>query len=201
MSDRNMQVIFVKQTGHVLAAFTRSADPVAKNEMADLVGTALPVSNTKLVKPVVGNGERLFVPPVSLDFATVDFEEDAIFSPLSFVVGGPTLNVLGNQVPGDPVLTKTDITIVTANAVSPAVAPAVAEDTKVWAEIHQIDPMPGDEPMIRVVEGKIEKANSSVKLVLRPLPGDQPVPVAAGDYFAVVLMAGYKPLFKKISAP
>jgi hypothetical protein len=187
-----MQVLFVKQTGHVLAAFTRAADPEGKLKVEDLVGTALPVRAANDVMAAT-SPEPLFVPSDSLDIATVDLEEEALVAPSSFIASGTKLDALGGIVPGQPALAYDKITITTANN--------VAQSTKVWAQIQQTSPPLGEEPISRVVEGEIISATKSVELVLKRLPDKQPASIPDGSYDALILIAGQQPFFSRLTVP
>src|SRR5262245_35738598 len=94
MSDK-MQVLFVKQTGHVLAAFTRTADPEGKPEVSSLAGSGLLVRNRTIVSGTPSGGETLVAPSDSLDVAVVDYDPDVFNDPRSFVAGGGKVAALG----------------------------------------------------------------------------------------------------------
>ncbi len=187
-----MQVLFIKQTGHVLTAFTRAADPEGKLKVEDLVGTALPV-HTGHVVTGAANQEPLLVPPEALDVATVDLEEEAFVTPSAFIVSGTKLDALGSVAPSPPVLTYDKITIMTASN--------VAEKTKVWGRIQQVAPPPDEAPIRRVVEGEIDSGKQSVELVLKSLPDQQPASIPAGSYDALVLVAGLRSRFTRLTVP
>jgi hypothetical protein len=186
-----MQVLFVIHTSHVLAAFTRTADPEGKLKVEDLVGTALPVRGASPV-PSVANKEPLLVPPEMLDVATVELAADAFVTPSAFVVSGTKLDAIGSVSPSSPDLTFDYITIKTASN--------VPENTKVWAQIQQAAPPAGEEPLRRVVAGEIPSTTAAVKLALTSLPGQPPASIPVGDYDAVILVAGQQPLFTRLTA-
>ena len=88
MNDK-MQVLFVKQTGHVLVAFTRTADPEGKLQVSDLTGSGLFVRNrTSVSANSLSGGETLVVPAEALDVAVVDYDPDVFTTPIGFVASG-----------------------------------------------------------------------------------------------------------------
>jgi hypothetical protein len=99
MSDK-MQVVFVKQTGHVLAAFTRTADVEGKPPVGALTGNGLIIHNRKVVSatPSVGD-ETLLASPEALDIAVVDYDRDVFSNPRAFVAGGGKVAKLGTAIP------------------------------------------------------------------------------------------------------
>src|SRR5262245_23377418 len=104
MSDK-MQVLFVKQTGHVLAAFTRAADPEDKPKISVLAGSGLLVRNKKVITPSASGGETISVPAGALDVAVVDFDPDVFLLPSIFAAGGGKVESLGATAPSSPTLT------------------------------------------------------------------------------------------------
>jgi len=183
MSDPKMQVIFVKQTGHVVAAFSRTADE-SKSKLEDIVGAGVPFRNMRIVDDtglVTGN-ELVVIPAESLDVAIVDFDVDAFFTPLSFVTSGNKVDQLGSVTLPAPVLTASDITIKVTNP--------VAEKTKVWAVVQQVAPAAGEEPSRRIVQGEIDVNLPEVKLELKRMPDGLPASILSGNYDVLTLVAG-----------
>lgn len=119
MSDPKMQVIFVKQTGHVLAAFNRTADD-SKSKIEDVVGAGFPFRNMLIIDSLgaAAGGEFVLLPPESLDVASVDFDEDTFLVPLNFVTSGPKVDQLGNVTLPVQALTASKITIKVTNPVT-----------------------------------------------------------------------------------
>jgi hypothetical protein len=85
--NEKMTLLFVKETGHVLAAITRAADAEAKIEASALAGTALPV---RYVGDPAGTGysETVLVPAGQLDTFTADYEARALQRPNDYFVAG-----------------------------------------------------------------------------------------------------------------
>lgn len=189
-----MQVLFVKQTGHALAAFTRMADPEGKPSISALVGNGLLVRNRKTIAPLSSGGETLLVLPESLDLAVVEFNSDALVSPSSFAVGGGKVEPLGNITPTSIALTEDELTV---NVSGP-----ISSDLKVWAQVSGLLTGGDGKPITRVMEGKIEKTKTSTILTLTITPGG---PVASiprpAIYYVVALVEGQRPFFKTENKP
>jgi hypothetical protein len=86
--NEKMTLLFVKETGHVLAAITRAADAEAKITAGALAGTALPV---RFVGNPGGSGYDdtvLSVPADQLDVFTADYEARALVQPNDYFVSG-----------------------------------------------------------------------------------------------------------------
>ena len=78
MTDK-MTLLFVKHTGHILAAVTRSADPTGEISAEDLARGGLLVRGF--------NGDTQFeVPSRELDVLTVDLDPALLLQPRAFVV-------------------------------------------------------------------------------------------------------------------
>ncbi len=193
MSDRKMQVVFVNQTNHVLAAVTRTTD-AAKLDAVALVGKVFPVHAKRTIQPAASGDEQVLIPATLLDTAVVDFDEDAFINPIGFIAGDATVNPLGTQTPDVSELTRTDLKIKLTGTST------VGEDTKVWAAIRQVSPLAGEEPMVRIVQGVMLKNRGTVTLALRPVPDQDPVAILPGAYYALILVGGYQPRFEKVSA-
>jgi hypothetical protein len=75
-----LTVVFLKDTGHVLAALTRADPPAANEPVGALVDTGLPV--------IVINGTPtdVTVPVAMLDAVTVDDQPEVLFNPQDFQV-------------------------------------------------------------------------------------------------------------------
>ena len=204
MNTKKMQVLYLEQTGHILAVFTRTAAAESLFDVNSSPDTDLLVRNLKTITgtPALGNGETLSVPMDLLKAEIVDLNENAFVMPFNFMVGGGEANDLRSSVPPDTptlTLTQADITI--------NVSAEVAQETKVWAQIQEKDPPLGDEPIRRIVSGVITPKNTStgsngksVKLLLKPRPADQPASIPkptapTQEYYGLVLVAGKSPLF------
>lgn len=208
MNQKKMQVLYIEQTGHILAAFTREAAAESLIDVSSLAGTDLIVRNEKKNPAALttnnDRGETLSVPIDLLEPKIVDLNENAFVMPFNFMVGGgqankivvPALLILGN-----PTLTTDEITITTT---LPSGVTTVPEETKVWAQVQEKeDSSTGSEPIRRIVAGTITPQNAStgsdgksVTLTLRTRPNEQPTPILTGKtYFVLVLVAGRPPDF------
>jgi hypothetical protein len=195
-----MQVLFAKQTGHVLAAFTRTADPEGKPRVGDLTGAGLLVRNRK--KLPLTDGETLIVPPETLDISVVDFEQTTFSSPHEFVVGGGDVARLGAPA----------ITLETTLASPPPPTPAPPFHTpprvnftaaRVTVELdscfilQEALPAAGVEPERRIAQGTIKTGTHFVSLDWKTSPDGSLASVVntTQAFFILALVAGYRPLF------
>ncbi len=211
MNTKKMQVLYIEQTGHILAAFTREAAAESLIDVSSLVGTDLIVRNEKanpspLSQTPIDREEAFSVPIELLKPEIVDLNENAFVMPFNFMVGGGQANEIdgtGTPVGTDQTLTNNDIQIKLPQG-PPKVT--VSEDSKIWVQVQEKnDPLSGSEPIRRIVEGVITKPNpspggsdgNSVTLTLRTRPDEQPapIPLTGKTYFVLVLVAGRKPLF------
>ena len=122
MTDK-MTLLFVKHTGHILAAVTRSADPTGTISAEDLARGGLLVRGF--------NGDTQFeVPPRELDVLTVDLDSALLLQPRAFFVDE-------NQKVPVPVSSGTvnAVSFVGDSCDCYTSRPPVPEDTKVWVQI------------------------------------------------------------------
>jgi hypothetical protein len=133
------------------------------------------------------------VPVESLDLAAVEFDEDVFVTPSSYVASGATVDLLGNVAAGIPDLQEDKITVKAAGDVT--------VKTAVWAQIQQVTPAPGEDPVSRVVQGEIPENEDHVELVLRRLPALQPASIPTGDYEVAVFVAGQRAFFGRLTVP
>jgi len=198
MSDK-MQVLYIEQTGHILAAFTRVADADSLTDIKTILGDGLLVHNLKSIPSAAGTaGETLFVPLDQLKVKVVKLNPGAFFAPLGFVVNGGEASELGNVKPSTPSLTVNDIKI--------TITTAVSEATNVWVQIQENNPPPGDEPKRRVMSGQITPVSSTstgkdVTLTLRLRPNSPPASIPKKEFDILALVAGEKPLFARLTPP
>jgi hypothetical protein len=199
MNQKKMQALYIEQTGHILAAFTRTADSQSLLDVKGLAGTDLLVRNAEPKLPSPKGGETLSVPMDLLKAEIVDLNESSFVMPFNFMVGGGQANDLSTADP--PATVSTDLL---GDAIDIKVKLAVTEETKVWAQVQEKeDASTGSEPIRRIVAGTIKPTTSgigdgkSVKLDLRTRPDEQPapIPLKGKTYFVLVLVAGRKPLF------
>lgn len=203
MNTKKMQVLYIEQTGHILAAVTRTAAAESLFDVKALAGTDLLVRNAefKLGTPPSPppSGEIFSVPMDLLKAEIVDLNENAFVMPSNFMVGGGQANDLRGAPqlsPPSNSLTSTSITIDSGSTVS--------EETKVWAQVQEKTPLPDSEPIRRIVAGIITPAVPSgsdghtVTLKLRVRPDEQPTPIptsSSKQYSILVLIAGRPPGF------
>lgn len=187
MNDK-MMVLFVKNTGHVVAASTRAGDPEGKGSAAALAGTGLPVRRIRKIAPAVADEKALVIRPDSLDVAVVQLDPDVFGSPLSFAAGGGVVGKLGTTAEPTVNLTTTKITV--------TVPVAPADKLGVWVELEEVAPLPGNDPERRVMEGFIENPNNSVALDLKIRPDGPPASVPSGtNFYILALVAGHQAFF------
>ena len=202
-----MQVLFAKQTGHVLAAFTRAADPEGKPKVSDLTGAGLLVRNKDL--GLVG-GETLSVPPEALDLSVVDFELTTFSSPREFVVGGggvarlgaasitlePTLASPPPPTPAPPLHTPSRVNF-TAARVTVELDSDASDDKGACFILQEAFPAPGTEPERRIAQGAIKTGTHFVSLDWKTSPDGSLAPIVntTNAFFILALVAGYQPLF------
>jgi hypothetical protein len=208
MSDK-MQVLFAKQTGHILAAFTRTADPEGKVKTAELAGGGLLVSNMRSITAAAQSPPQvMLVPAEALDSAVVDFEPAVFDSPRNFVVGGGQVGKLG----ASPVDLSTSTTVPPTSSVPPPISPpsinfntnrvtvvldADADSEKgVCVIVQETTPAPGADSERRIAQGVIGANSHFVSLDWKTSPDGAAasVPDSRG-YFILALVAGYQPLF------
>lgn len=191
MNDK-MTVVYIKKTGHVVAALTRATDPGEKFPVASVAGTGLLVRNRKKApSAAAGNGEQLLLPLDSLDTASVEYNVEVFGSPLSFAVGGGVAARQGGIFPTITGFTVSGITVALASGTA-------KEDLDVWVQVEEAEPVQ-DTPERRFVAGTIKAGDSSKSLSFTIPPGQTIVslPNPTGDYFVLVLLAGHMPSFDK----
>jgi hypothetical protein len=154
MTDQ-MTLLFVKHTGHILAAVTRSADPMGKISAEDLARGGLLVRGF--------NGDTQFeVPSRELDVLTVDLEPALLLQPRAFFVDEnkkvlmPVPGGIENKV-SEVKLSATDVTVTPLHG-------SVPEDTKVWVQITG-----GDLTQPLIATGTVPTGGTAVALPLIPL--------------------------------
>jgi hypothetical protein len=166
MTDK-MTLLFVKHTGHVLAAVTRSADPTGKILTGDLALGGL------LVRGFSGQ-EQFEVPPEQLDVLTVDLEPVLLLQPRAYTVDQGQAVPLPNITAPTVALTATDVTVTLSGPV-----PA---DTKVWSQVDG-----GNLTSPRVADGVIPASVGASAVTLRIEAVDP------GTYNVLVLVGGRLP--------
>jgi hypothetical protein len=190
--NSKMQVIYIKHTGHILAAFTRTADPEGKPSF-------LPADEedqrSLLIRDPDGRSVALSVPASVVEQKAFDFDPGVFASPTLHIVtetGVEPLNTLSLPSVSAPKKETIDVQASGGN---------VSEDTNVWIQLDEVNPLNTEDPIRRVMTGLIEKNDSGVTLVMKSRPDDQPAPVRTGSYYALVFVAGELPLFTTVSVP
>ncbi|HEX8184278.1 MAG TPA: hypothetical protein VF747_05995, partial [Blastocatellia bacterium] len=193
-----MQILFVKQTGHVLAAFTRTADPEGKPSIEALAGDGLIFRNRKIPTATSMEGETFLIAPEMLDLAVVDFNTKVFVSPLDFAAGGGKAEPLGSLTPTTVALAQDKLKI--------SVGTPIVGDLKVWAQVVEVTTGGDSKPVTRVMEGKIEKSPpptppppppGTVELLLTITPGGTVASIPANArYYVMALVEGQSPVLK-----
>ncbi len=172
MNDK-MTVLFVKETGNVVAALTRAADPEAKLTADLLAGEALLLRYAG--DPTVAGyvNADFLIKPDQLDVLIPDFDPDVLSKPQGFYVDSNQkvvpANVAASVAPTLPVRTQVLVTL----------DPAVTPESKVWVQI--VGPDPQD---TQVVTGKIAAGGLATTINLRQLQ-------ATTHYDILTLVQGY----------
>lgn len=208
--NNKMQVLFVKQTGHVLAAFTRTTDPEGKPQVSDLAGSGLFVRNRTIVSAASSSGgETLVVPPDALDVAVVDYDPGVFTAPIGFVAGGGRVAQLGSEViqldaaspptaapaPQNPPIVNFSATRVTA-----VIEVNTTDDKGICVVLQEAQPPVGSEPEHRIAQGVITSGTHFVSLDWKTSPDGANASIPDTDFFILALVAGYQPLFS-VRAP
>lgn len=205
MTDK-MTIVYIKKTGHIVGALTRTADPESKPTATALVGTGLILRSPKNLKKVaLGNETKTLIVPVEmLDTVVVDLDPDVFGSNLmGFAVdtGGQVVAKLG----GNIITTPPDLNTTKIKVTSPSIP---AEPVAVWVQLEELTPQPGNEPERRVMEGIIDKngnnkttgTNDFVNMPLTIRPNGTTATISSTMKFNVlVLVAGYQPMFTQLS--
>lgn len=168
MADK-MTLLFVKHTGHILAAVTRSADPTGTLSAEDLARGGLLVRG-------FSSDTQFEVPPRELDVLTVDLDSALLLQPRAFFVDE-------NQKVPVPVSSGTVNSVLlsaTQVTVQPLASSPVPEDTKVWVQITG-----GDLTQPLIAAGTVPTGGTSVALPL--------VPLHAGHYDVLTFVATLPP--------
>lgn len=168
MTDK-MTMLYVAQTGHALAALTRSAEPTADLSADELAAGGLLVRGFQTGPP------QIVVPAEELKALVVDFNEVALEQPRAFFVDETQKTAVDIPAGTAPTatLTRTSLTL--------SLAAAAATEVKVWALIsgqHINTP--------RVVKGSIAGSQTSVDLQIEALEN--------GNYQLYALASGLPPL-------
>ena len=190
-----MSLVFVKETGNVLAFGTRVAAPAAFEDIADLEGEELNAAKEKELAELLGselvvrfdwkptdpdfNSAKFGIPASELDVLIADTDEAVTGKPRKYYVDGT----------GKPsAVFATSVTLPTAQSstkITVEISPdPVSSDTKVWLRVQA-----SNEEDCRIAKGVLQPnvlGGKKVEIAVPELPG--------GDYLALVAISGF-PLF------
>lgn len=182
MTDK-MTVLFVKDTGQVVAALTRAADPEAKLTADLLVGEALVLRYIGDPTALAYGFTDFLIESDELDVLTPDLDTDVISSPRSFFVDSNQKAVPSNSfttvTPSFPNVTQILITL----------SVAVTPESKVRVEIVKLGTAER-----QVATAKIAAGGKLVDVNLRPLE-------PTTSYDVLTLVQGFEPDRRIIDAP
>ncbi|MFO1119692.1 MAG: hypothetical protein U1E38_06145 [Rhodospirillales bacterium] len=164
---QNMAVLYIKHTGHVLAAFTRTADPDGTPDLAAVVGAGFMLRNP--LTHTFHDRLQFVLPPDVLDVKVVPVDPAVFVNPQTFVVDGDQVTRVGGA-------TTARVSALTQTAIDIALPANTTSDLKVWAAIAGRAPATSER---QIVAGQINSGSANVTLTLAILPGDYGVAVAA----------------------
>ncbi len=176
MTNATMQVICLKDTGHVLAALTTIAANEAE-DIAGIVGSELMVTSVRNLN--AGNlglrPMRSPVPIALLELKTAPFAPDAIANPLAYAInGGAVVKLPNGPAPGAaPALDTNSITLTGGMA-----------DTVGFCVVSNVND-PTDK---RVQSGTFVNDGGvlPLELPLTLMPGDTPASITGGEEYAIM---------------
>jgi hypothetical protein len=174
MSEK-MTIVFVKETGHVVAALTRATDPEATIAPDVLAGDALVVRYVGLPTAAGYSDSAFLIQPDQLDVLIPDFDEDKITNPRGFFVDPD------QQVKPVNSVNAVGATFPSVAQIQVTVAVAVTQESKIWVQI--VDPATNER---QIVTGKIAAGATNVSLNLSPLD-------PTTNYDVLALVVGYAP--------
>jgi hypothetical protein len=191
-----MSVIYVPDTGHAVAAVSRTSDPAAAFDLTHLGGDSVIVKNANTVPaPLTGGGEEFFVPSSVLKVTSqpIDLDEGLLFMPLTYALDHDTPHLIGSPLPSPPppaTLVKDKITISVTSPLS------TAADLTIWSQVQEMSPIVGTSPEIRISTGVLPKNSLSVDIQLTGSPGGTPITLPSQrTYYLLLLVAEYQPFF------
>ena len=174
MSDK-MTVLFVKDTGHVLASLTRASDPEAQLAPDVIAGEAFIM---RYIGDPAANGyedSSFQFKPDQLDVLIPDLNASRLSNPRGYFVDADK-----NVVPVNSVTTVA-ASFTSASQVRLTVGSPLTQESKVWVQI--VDPTTSE---MQIVTGKIAFAASQVDLNLSPLD-------SVTQYDVLALVQGFSP--------
>jgi hypothetical protein len=168
-----MSVIYVEKTGHVLGAFTRTADSESEPAADAVVGSALLLRDPD-------DGELLFsVGSQLLKVKNVDLNDGVLLASRDYV--------LKDDLPQEGIL-------FTATPVS-------YDDPTNSVEVTLPNPTPEDITVsVQIEDGLSQPIVVAIDILATTDNGSAPVTLAPGTYDALVLAPGYRAYFGTITA-
>ena len=171
-----MSLIYVEKTGHVLGAFTRTADAESEPAAEAVVGTALVLRDPDTGKQLFSVGSQ------HLKIKNVDRNDDVILSYRDYV--------LEDDAPAEKgTLTFASVVTYVKPTLTISLATSPAEDIKVLVQIED-----GTSQPITVT---VEVA----PVTTAPATGTTIVTLAPGTYNTLALVPGYRALIGTIVVP
>jgi hypothetical protein len=182
--NEKMTLLLVKETGHIVAALTRAADPEAALKTDLLAGEALLVRYFGNITADGYGATEFLVQPDQLDVLITDLDAGVVSNPRGFFVDASKearpLNLVAAVSVTSPLASNAQI-VITA---------APTEKAKVWIQV--VGPPPA---IPQVATEEIPADGPNVTVDIRPL--DQP----ATDYHVLVLVAGLQPRTLIVTTP
>lgn len=174
MSEK-ITVVYIEQTGHILAALTRAADAEAEPVVAELAGEALPVR--RLGDPAEGwfADAQFFVPAAELKAKSVELKPGMIENPRSFY-----LDENGEAQPLDATFAVDDATLNGTQIEVKVNAAAKVEKAAVWIHVT-------DQDLAKAQTQTDEKAENNDKVNVNISP------LSAGTHYVLTLVAKTPP--------
>jgi hypothetical protein len=186
-------LLYLKRTGHVLAAATLTAAASKDPTPEALAGDLLPVRHSgDPMQPVLA--DLVNVPAGELALLSVDAAAVPLAAAREFFIDPqakttqPLPFTAANTPTLDPATNSTQLSI--------KFTPPAAANIKLWARIEPINPPAGSQVAPQTVPGEVTPANKN------PLPVSFPLsPLASGDYAVLALVPGLVPLLAKFTIP
>jgi hypothetical protein len=210
--NSKMQVLLVKQTRHVLAAFTRTSDPEGIPSVEETFHAGLAIRNREVVSGVASpsGGEKLVVPWEILEVAVVDMNSDVFRSPLRFVSGGGQVVEAGinpiifqpgplpSPPPATPLLAANSPEVKFSSTRATIVLNGnTTEDKNVCLVIQETNPSADDAPERRFAQGVIKSGEHYASLDWKTSPGGATAPIlhVTSIFNILALVQGFSPTF------
>ena len=193
-----MSVLYVPDTGHAVAAISRTSDPLVPFDLGRLGGDLVVLKNVNAVTGGSGKGEEFYIPSGVLKVTNppIDLNEDLLSTPLNYALDKDVPHQLGKTLPANPVTLKPDALELVSGFSSSA------GDLKVWTQVQQKSPIAGNDPEIRISTGVIPKGSGTpTDVPLTGSPGGTPISLPSGNYYVLVLVAEFPPYFGSGNVP